>query len=168
MNTKKFFATLCMAAIGVIGFSLAAQAKELSGPAPQFTAKTLDGKSVSLRELKGKVVMINFWASWCGPCRQEMPLLEEIYNDYKKAGFILLGVNLDEEVDDAKGFLSGVNVSFPVPLDPMGKVAEAYENQAMPSSYFVDKNGQLAYLHKGYRPGEEEDYRKVIKKLLAQ
>lgn len=148
--------------------ALSLQAKELSGPAPNFTANTLDGKKVSLNDLKGKVVMINFWASWCGPCRQEMPLLEDIYNDYKKAGFVLLGVNLDEDVDEAQDFLKGLTVSFPVPLDPKGKVAEMYKNEAMPSSYFVDKNGQLAHLHKGYRPGEENDYRKVIKKLLAQ
>lgn len=157
-------------ALALTLLALGASAKELSGPAPSFTLQTLDGKTVSLSDYRGRVVMINFWASWCGPCRQEMPLLEEIYRDYHKAGFTLLGVNLDEDARDARGFLDGENLelSFPVLLDPRGKVAEKYENQAMPSSYFVDKSGELVYLHQGYRKGEEADYRKVIKKLLAR
>lgn len=149
-------------------FSVALQAKELSGPAPDFALTTLDGEKVKLSDLKGHVVMINFWASWCGPCRQEMPLLNDIYASYKKAGFVLLGVNLDESAEDAKAFLKKTPVNFPVLIDSKGQVADLYKNQAMPSSYFVDRKGDLVYLHQGYRPGEEEDYKKVIKKLLAQ
>lgn len=148
--------------------SVALQAKELSGPAPDFALTTLDGEKVKLSDLKGHVVMINFWASWCGPCRQEMPLLNDIYASYKKAGFVLLGVNLDESAEDAKAFLKKTPVNFPVLMDSKGQVADLYKNQAMPSSYFVDRKGDLVYLHQGYRPGEEEDYKKVIKKLLAQ
>jgi len=148
--------------------SLAAQAGEMSGPAPDFTLTGLDGQKVRLADLKGQVVMINFWASWCGPCRQEMPLLNDIYSTYKKAGFVLLGVNVDESVADAKGFLAKTPVNFPVLHDAEGKVADLYKNQAMPSSYFVDRKGNLTYLHQGYRPGEESEYKKVIKKLLAQ
>ncbi len=149
-------------------FSLSLQAKELSGPAPDFTLTTLDGDKVKLSDLKGQVVMINFWASWCGPCRQEMPLLNDIYAGYKKAGFVLLGVNLDESADDAKDFLKKTPVNFPVLLDSQGKVADLYKNQAMPSSYFVDRKGNLVHLHQGYKPGEEAEYKRVIKKLLAQ
>lgn len=148
--------------------SVALQAKELSGPAPDFALTTLDGEKVKLSDLKGHVVMINFWASWCGPCRQEMPLLNDIYASYKKAGFVLLGVNLDESAEDAKAFLKKTPVNFPVLIYSKGQVADLYKNQAMPSSYFVDRKGDLVYLHQGYRPGEEEDYKKVIKKLLAQ
>ncbi len=150
-------------------FSFAAQAGELSGPAPQFSLMNFDGKKVSLSDFKGQVVMVNFWASWCGPCRQEMPLLNEIYKSYKKAGFTLVGVNLDEVKSDALGFLKKTgSVDFPMLQDPEGKVADLYKNQAMPSSYFIDRKGNLAYLHQGYRPGEEKDYKSVIKKLLAQ
>lgn len=160
----KHLITACLVAL----LSVSAYAKELSGPAPDFTLKDLDGKTVKLSDYKGKVVMINFWASWCGPCRQEMPLLETMAKDLEKAGFVLLGVNLDEEVDDAKEFLESTPVTFTVLLNPDQSVAELYKNEAMPSSYFVDRDGNLAYLHKGYRKGEEEDYRKVIKKLLAK
>ena len=148
--------------------SVGVYAKDLSGPAPDFALKNLKGETVKLSDYKGKVVMINFWASWCTPCRQEMPLLETMSKDLSKAGFVLLGVNLDEDSDDAKDFLSSTPVSFPILLDPTGGVAEKYKNEAMPSSYFVDREGNLAHLHKGYRKGEEADYEKVIKKLLAK
>lgn len=162
---KRFlFAMLCTLA----AFSAHGASKPQVEKAPNFELKTLEGKTVSLEELKGQVVMINFWASWCGPCRQEMPALSEIYNDYHKAGFTLLGVNLDEDVGEAKKYLAKTPVSFPILHDGNGKVADLYKNTAMPSSYFVDKNGNLVHLHQGYRPGEEENYRKTIKKLLAQ
>lgn len=154
--------------IAVWLLAFGAHAGSLSGPAPKFTLQTMDGKNVSLSDLKGQVVMINFWASWCAPCRQEMPLLNELYDTYKKAGFTLLGVNLDEEKSEAKGFLKKVPVTFPVLHDPMGAVAELYDNRAMPSSYFIDRKGNLTHVHRGYRPGEEKDYKAVIRKLIAQ
>lgn len=155
-------------ALFIAVFSLSTGARELSGPAPAFTLETLEGEKVSLSDYKDQVVMINFWASWCGPCRQEMPYLNELYDTYKKAGFVLLGVNLDEDAAAAKKFLDKTPVTFPVLLDPTGKVADQYKNQAMPSSYFIDREGNLSYLHQGYRPGEEAQYKKVIRALLAQ
>lgn len=155
-------------AVLALFISVSAYAKDLSGPAPDFTLTNLKGEKVSLSSLKGKVVMINFWASWCGPCRQEMPLLEGIAKQYSKAGFELLGINLDEETSDAKAFLKGSPVTFPILLNPTMSVAELYKNTAMPSSYFIDKKGNLAHLHQGYRKGEEANYHKQIKKLLAQ
>ncbi len=150
-------------------FSLTVSAKELSGVAPDFSLKNLAGETVKLSDYKGQVVMINFWASWCGPCRQEMPLLDDMSKEMSKAGFVLLGVNLDEDVSDARGFLADIGeMSFPILLDPTAKVADLYGNQAMPSSYFVDREGNLAFLHQGYRKGEEAEYRAVIKKLLAK
>lgn len=150
-------------------FSLTVSAKELSGVAPDFSLKNLAGETVKLSDYKGQVVMINFWASWCGPCRQEMPLLDDMSEEMSKAGFVLLGVNLDEDVNDARGFLADIGeMSFPILLDPTAKVADLYGNQAMPSSYFVDREGNLAFLHQGYRKGEEAEYRAVIKKLLAK
>lgn len=150
-------------------FSLTVSAKELSGVAPDFSLKNLAGETVKLSDYKGQVVMINFWASWCGPCRQEMPLLDDMSEEMSKAGFVLLGVNLDEDVSDARSFLADIGeMSFPILLDPTAKVADLYGNQAMPSSYFVDREGNLAFLHQGYRKGEEAEYRAVIKKLLAK
>lgn len=163
----KSFASLVISTLFTLTFTVNANAGELSGPAPNFALKTVDGKTARLSDYKGQVVMINFWASWCGPCREEMPILEDIYSTYKKAGFVLLGVTIDENPKDAKGFLKSSPVSFPILLDSTGKVADTYNNQAMPSSYFIDRNGNLAYLHKGYRKGEEKNYKTVIKKLIA-
>lgn len=161
---------ICLALCALLAMGAHASKKPADGPvpAPDFTLKTLNGESVRLADLRGQVVMINFWASWCGPCRQEMPLLNKIHDDYHKAGFTLLGINLDEQTSAAKAFLKTTPVTFPVLHDEGGKVADLYKNTAMPSSYFIDKKGKIAHLHRGYRPGEEQDYRKQIRKLLAQ
>lgn len=168
---KYFFASLSgvlLCTLLAVCAQAAKPAKTAYGPAPDFTLKSLTGETVRLSSLKGQVVMLNFWASWCAPCRQEMPLLNKIHTDYHKAGFTLLGINLDDQTSAAQEFLKSTPVVFPVLLDSKGKVAELYKNTAMPSSYFIDKKGNFVHLHQGYRPGEEETYRKVIKKLLAQ
>lgn len=146
----------------------AAESEQKPAPAPDFKLQTTDGKTVQLKDLQGQVVMINFWATWCGPCRKEMPALSQIYDDYKNAGFTLLGVNLDQEASEALAYLQKAPVSFPVLLDSKGQVADLYGNTAMPSSYFIDKQGRLAEVHQGYRPGDEEQYRTIIKQLLKQ
>lgn len=158
--------TSCFTLVGAALLSAAALAADLNKPAPDFTLKAMDGSNVKLSELKGKVVMLNFWASWCGPCRQEMPYLEDIYKKYAPAGFVLLGINVDEDSADAKEFLAEVPVSFPVLLDSKNTLPELYEVEAMPSTFFVDKDGNLVYLHKGYKPGEEKEYEAQILKLL--
>lgn len=165
---QRFSMALAAIFLSVLAITLPVHAGELSGPAPAFSLKNLSGEKVSLSDYKGQVVMINFWASWCGPCREEMPLLNDIYDDYKKAGFVLLGITLDEDISEAQAFLGKTPVTFPILSDASGKVADAYKNQAMPSSYFIDRKGNLAHLHQGYRPGEEAKYKKVIRKLLAQ
>lgn len=158
---KKILMTLA-----AVLFSATVNAGALSGPAPDVTLKSTKGENIRLADLKGQVVMVNFWASWCGPCRQEMPLLEKMYNDYKDAGFMLLGVNVDAEIEDRDRFLKETPVSFPILDDSANEATEAFGVEAMPSSYFVDKNGNLVHLHKGYKPGEEADYIAQIKKLL--
>lgn len=148
--------------------AVSVNAGELSGPAPDVTLKSTTGQNVRLADYKGKVIMINFWASWCGPCRQEMPLLEKMHKDYKDAGFVLLGVNVDAEAADRDKFLTETPVTFPILDDSQNTATEIFGVEAMPSTYFVDKNGNLAHLHKGYKPGEEADYIAVVKKLLAK
>jgi len=148
--------------------SINVNAKELSGPAPDFTLKSLSGENVKLSDLKGKIIMLNFWASWCGPCRQEMPILDEIYSMYKEKGFELLGVNLDEDLDERDAFLEKTPVNFPILDDSEYTVAELYKNHAMPSTYFIDRKGNLRHLHEGYKQGEESEYIAAITKLLNE
>ncbi|PCK07920.1 MAG: redoxin [Alteromonadaceae bacterium] len=161
ITLKSLAALLLVSVIGSNAF-----AKELKGPAPDFTLKSNSGKNVRLSELRGQVVMVNFWASWCGPCRQEMPVLEKLYTRYKSAGFTLLGVNVEEDQNAADKVLKSTPVTFPILYDPESSVSSAYKVDAMPSTIFIDCDGNMTYLHRGYKAGEESKYKSRIKKLL--
>ena len=145
-----------------------ANAANIDKPAPDFTLKSLSGKNLKLSELRGNVVMINFWASWCGPCRQEMPLLNALHNKYEPLGFTVLGVNVEENSSDARGFLGNTPVDFPVLLDNTNKVSKMYNVVAMPTTVVVDRDGNMRYLHKGYKPGEEEIYLEMVRSLIRE
>jgi peroxiredoxin len=138
------------------------------GPAPDFTLKSQAGDNHKLSELRGEVVMINFWASWCGPCRQEMPKLEELYVRYKPLGFTVLGVNIEEDNSKAKALLEDLSVSFPVLFDDQNEVSRLYQVAAMPSTVLVDRDGNMRYLHKGYQPGLELQYQEQIRTLIKE
>lgn len=136
--------------------------------APSFTLPSRSGDTVSLTQLKGKVVMLNFWASWCGPCRQEMPLLDQMHKRYSALGFTLVGVNVDANSKDAEEWLSKTPVSFPVLFDRESKVSALYDVKAMPSTVFIDRKGNVRYLHKGYKTGDEGEYLNQIRALLKE
>src|SRR5689334_25419365 len=109
----------------VASFALAAT---ITGPAPGFTLKSREGKTVSLADYKGQVVMVNFWATWCGPCRQEMPHLEALYEKYKGLGFTLVGVNVDDNSSGAAKWLKENGpVTFPIAFDPKSEVSKLYK-----------------------------------------
>ena len=149
-------------------FVWSAEADEIRGPAPDFTLAARDGGTVSLSGLKGQVVMVNFWATWCGPCRQEMPHLEALYQRYSDLGFTLLGVNVEEDSSGADDFLAETPVSFPILFDPSSKVSELYDVVAMPSTVIVDREGNMRFIHHGYKPGYENDYQSQIRALLRE
>lgn len=165
---KKF---TVMMLLGLLGCGLtvsAVNAAAISGKAPNFTLKSNSGKNLKLSEFRGQVVMVNFWASWCAPCRQEMPLLEKMYKKYKPLGFTLLGVNVEEDSRKARSLLKGLKVSFPILFDNTNKVSKLYNVTAMPSTVLIDRNGKMRYLHKGYKPGYEKDYEKQVRKLIRE
>jgi thiol-disulfide isomerase/thioredoxin len=157
--------TACL--ISLVCVSLAGAAA-IKGPAPNFTLKSLGGKNLKLSEMTGNVVLINFWASWCGPCREEMPLLNALHNKYAPLGFTVLGVNVEEDLDGAMRFLKNVPVDFPILLDNTNKVSKQYKVVAMPTTVVVDRDGNMRYLHEGYKPGDEKKYRQMIKKLVRE
>jgi len=136
--------------------------------APSFALPSRGGDTIALDKLKGQVVMINFWASWCGPCRQEMPLLEQMYKRYSPLGFTLLGVNVEANSKDAEKLLANVPVSFPVLFDTENKVSKMYDVNAMPSTVFIDRKGNVRYLHRGYKAGDESEYLNQIRALLKE
>jgi len=137
-------------------------------PAPQFNLASREGKDVSLTQYHGQVVMINFWASWCGPCRQEMPLLESIYKKYNKLGFTLLGVNVEPDSKAAEDWLKATPVSFPILFDKDSKVSKLYDVAGMPSTVIIDRKGNLRVLHRGYKPGDENEYLDSIRTLVRE
>lgn len=137
-------------------------------PAPDFTLKSMSGSNVRLSELKGDVILLNFWASWCGPCRTEMPLLNKLHNKYKGIGFTVLGVNVEESNTAAIDFLDENKVSFPILWDSKNEVSKQYSVSAMPTTVMIDRDGQVRYIHKGFQDGDERIYKKVIKKLVRE
>ena len=137
-------------------------------PAPDFTLAARDGSTISLSDLKGQVVLINFWATWCGPCRKEMPLLEQLHQRYERLGFTLLGVNVEENSGDAEHFLKETPVTFPILWDPENRVSQMYDVSAMPSTVLVDRQGNVRYLHHGYQDGYEDAYQDQIRSLVRE
>lgn len=157
-----------MGVVATLIISVSASAATAPTPAPDFTLKSSAGDNIRLSEQKGKVVMLNFWASWCGPCRQEMPLLDGIYKKYSKTGFVLLGINVEEDSTDAKKMLKNLNVTFPILFDSDNKLSNLYKLDAMPTSIIIDKKGKIRYIDRGYSPGDENKYRDQIMELLRE
>ena len=147
---------------------LPAMAAVTGSAAPDFTLKSASGENLKLSEYRGEVVLINFWASWCGPCRQEMPALDELHNRYRALGFTVLGVNVEEDSRKAREVLKDLQVSFPVLLDDRSTVSRLYDIVAMPSTVLVDRNGNIRYLHKGYQPGLEDVYLQQVRELIRE
>ena len=163
MRLSSLFAALLLATSPPAGAAAAAPQA-----APDFSLPARDGSEVRLSSLKGQVVMINFWASWCGPCRQEMPLLEQLQAKYEPLGFTLLGVNVEPDSAAATAWLKAVPVSFPILFDTRNAVAERFGVQGMPSSVFVDREGRVRHVHRGYQPGDEAQYADVIRSLVKE
>lgn len=136
--------------------------------APDFTLQSSTDDNVRLAEQRGKVVMLNFWASWCGPCRKEMPLLDAMAQRYGEAGFVLYGVNVEEDNTDAKKLIKELGVTFPILYDTESKASSLYNVDAMPTTVVIDKKGQIRYVNRGYKAGDEDKYRDQIRELIKE
>ncbi len=158
--------------LGLLVTVLAATSLASSGlegqAAPDFALKSSTGENLRLSEFRGDVVMINFWATWCGPCRQEMPLLDELYARYERVGFNLLGVNIDDDSRRAMQMIDELGVDFPVLFDARKEVSKLYEVNAMPVTVLVDREGTVRYVHHGYKPGYEDKYLDQVRSLLRE
>ena len=137
-------------------------------PAPQFQLGAADGTAVNLGALKGKVVMINFWASWCGPCRKEMPILEQLSRQYRTKGLTLIGVNVEPDSKAAMNWLKETPVSFPILFDTDSTVSKLYQVAGMPNTVIVDRKGTVRYIHRGYQAGAENEYLDQIRQLIRE
>lgn len=112
-------------------------------PAPDFELETFDGETLRLSELEGKVVVLNFWASWCPPCRWEMPFFETMWNEYRDRDVVFVGVAMSDTLEDAKGFVEESGVTYPIGLDDTREIVRAYEVFSLPTTFFIDKEGQI-------------------------
>ena len=112
-------------------------------PAPDFEMETFDGETLRLSELEGKVVVLNFWASWCPPCRWEMPFFETMWNEYRDRDVVFVGVAMSDSLEDAKGFAEESGVTYPIGLDQTNDIVRAYEVYSLPTTFFIDKEGQI-------------------------
>ena len=123
-----------------------------------------------LSEHLGDVVLINFWATWCGPCRQEMPLLDEIYSKYRRAGLVLFSVNIDEadNLAAAKEMADTLKISYPVLVDARKDVSRAYQASTMPLTVLIDREGVVRYVSEGYKVGYEVRYTDKLRELLNE
>ena len=158
----------CLPLLLACAVGSASAAVQLSSNAPDFTLKSASGANLRLQEQRGQVVLVNFWATWCGPCRQEMPHLNRIYDKYKSAGFVLLGVNIDDDPRAAADLAAKLGVKFPVLLDSDKKVSRAYDLSAMPATLLIDRDGRVRHIHRGYRDGVEKTYEEQVRNLLKE
>ena len=149
-----------VASIGVAlllaGASFGRFALEPGAAAPPPTVARGDGDAFDWSTLRGKVVLVDFWASWCGPCRQAFPKYDAMGKRHAEAGFVVLGVNVDEQRADAERFLKAVPVSFEVAFDSGGNAPRAFGVTAMPTSYLVGRDGRVRAVHLGFKPSDAE------------
>jgi len=148
--------------------AMSASATLTPGPAPDFTLRSVAGSNLRLKEQRGQVVLINFWATWCGPCREEMPHLNRLYEKYRASGFVLLGISVDDDVHNAVGTSSRLGLRFPVLLDTDKAVSRLYDLNTMPSTVLIDRDGRVRYIHLGYKGGYEDTYDRQIRELLRE
>jgi thiol-disulfide isomerase/thioredoxin len=154
-------------ALAILGASTASALAPGDAP-PAIDMPDQVGVKVALNELKGKVVLVDFWASWCGPCRQEMPVLEQLHKKYAKQGLVIIGVNIDNNPKKMNNFLKGTPVTFRIVHDRKLNVASKYEPETMPSSYFIGRDGKIRYVHEGFRKKDAGELEERIKTLLAE
>jgi peroxiredoxin len=167
-----------IAVVVVLGWLHRSRGTVASGShAPDFAFPSLKGDTVSLRSLRGKVVLVNAWATWCRPCRDEMPALQRLYEALGPKGLVVLAVSQDElptiggpltgsVLGPVREYVAAMGLTFPVLLDPAGRLADAYGFPGLPTSYVIDKAGRVARMEIGARPWDEAPFRTQIERLL--
>ena len=143
-------------------------AAKVGDSAPSFRARTLDGsQTVSNEDLKGKVIFVDFWASWCTPCLKSLPEFEQLQTSFSGRGdVVVLAINLDENPKDATKFIQGLDVTYKILADKDGSIPESFGVSTMPSSFIIDKEGVIRYVHKGYKTGDVSKIKSEIEQLL--
>ncbi|MCS7301331.1 MAG: TlpA family protein disulfide reductase [Fimbriimonadales bacterium] len=164
---KRIWLTLTLAALTAIGAYALWQQEGLpvGSDAPNFKLTTLDGQTVELEKLRGKPVFIDFWATWCGPCRRALPHTQKLAEKYGKDAHIL-AINLREDEETVRAFLQRHNYNFIVPMDKDGAVASAYRVRGIPHFVLIDARGKVQFVQVGYGPGMEQKFEQELQKAI--
>lgn len=161
---------ISQAAVAVVAGLLlcsAAQAADIGKEAPVFTLQQKGGEALSLTQLRGRVVYLDFWASWCAPCRESFPWMNEMHAKYGKKGLRVVAVNVDSETAEAERFLAKTPAAFTVLYDPSGKIPEQYALQGMPTSYLIDAHGKVLMVHPSFKDSDRAELERRINEALA-
>ncbi|OGU17339.1 MAG: hypothetical protein A2X61_06815 [Ignavibacteria bacterium GWB2_35_12] len=136
--------------------------------APDFKGETIDGKELNLSDYKGRVVLLDFWASWCGPCQKELPFLFQLYDDNDDKNFIIIAVNIDKKLNSAQKFLDKLTekAHFPIVWDSKSVIPSLYQIESMPTTIFIDKIGTIRYIHTGFNDSSKDMLRLELEELL--
>ena len=165
INHRKTKNTLYLALVLLI---FAAPPILAAQPAPNLTLKTLDNKDLKISDLKGEVVYVDFWATWCPPCRQSFPWMEEMHQRYSDLGFKIVAISLDNKREVIDQFLKTMTTHFTIAHDPGGESANEFKVKGMPSSYLIDRKGNIHLTHMGFNDRDKAKLESEIKDLIAQ
>lgn len=169
-SVRCFLFMLILTALSSPFLSSGARAQSIGELAPAFSVVTRNGADLQLSDLRGTVVVLNFWASWCGPCREELPFLAEFYDEQRDNGFEVLAINVDADPEAMESFIEGIDFEMPFPVipDPEGMLPALYDIPGMPTVVFIDKKGVVRHLHSGFRSSYEDTYRNELIHLLGE
>jgi cytochrome c biogenesis protein CcmG/thiol:disulfide interchange protein DsbE len=154
--------------LAAIAFATPAQAARPGQAAPPFALPDKTGSEVSFAALRGRVVYVDFWASWCGPCRRSFPWMNAMQARYGNDGLAIVGINVDKRRDDAERFLRDIPASFTIAYDPRGSTPAIYDVKGMPTSFLIDRRGVVVEVEEGFRDERSSDVEARIRALLAQ
>lgn len=158
-----FSITLLLGQLMIQASAFAADVK-----APAFSLPGESSQQISLSEFKGKVVLVDFWASWCAPCLRSFPWMNSMLEKYSEEGFAVIAINMDQDSELAKKFLQRQNSALTIAFDPKGSVAQEYQVMGLPNSFLIDRQGRIVYKHVGFRLTQLADYENEIKILLKR
>ena len=167
MPTAARHTLIRVAAVAAILFAVGvAHAVDAGKPMPEIGVEDLSGKRIDLASLAGKVVVVDFWATWCGPCKDELPVLEALQRKYRKQGLVVIAVSVDSDVSKVRAFVKKFGLSLRVIHDADHVLAERYNPTKMPSSYIVDRKGKIRHTHAGFRKSDAKKIEAQIRALL--
>jgi peroxiredoxin len=153
---RVILAVMLISVLLIAGCSEESETPEGSNQAPDFQLNTLDGQTIALSDFRGKVVLLNFWAYWCGPCTFEMPFIQQIYDEWQEAGLVLLAIHIGESAEEAASFVEEYSLTFPVLLDIEGTVATQYGATSIPTTFLIDEDGIVQAVKVGAFSSVEE------------